>query len=88
MASSTGTEAALQAMRILENWREGLEDPFSKAAPVLCPTSLELEWREVLEGVLESLAAAGADANRIAACHQMLLHLTNYPARSRSVWVS
>jgi len=87
MAILTGTEEALQAMRILENWREGADDPF-RAAGGRRRTTLEEEQGEVLEGVLEFLAAGGTNQDRTAACDHLLRHLSSVRARRGPVWVS
>ena len=50
-----------------------------------CPaplSTLEEEWSEVLESVLQSLAAEEVDVDRMAACSRLLQHLTRAAART------
>ena len=82
MASDGGSEAALQAMRILEQWHDGPERPPAIRREVGCLATFEQERREVLEAVLESLAVDCGDADRSAACCQLLRHLARLPVRA------
>ena len=64
------TEAALQAMSILRNWKE--TGTPRKRTP---ETTFEQERREALDAVLESLDASRNDPDHQAACRLLLRHL-------------
>ena len=87
MATLTGIEEALQAMQILEKWRDGIEDPFRGRLSGPWRTTWEEERRELLEGVLEFLAEGGGNPDRVAACEQLLRHLA-YGSHGSDSWIS
>jgi hypothetical protein len=83
MALLSGTEAALQAIAILENWQDAPNYPLSKAS-VVWDTFAE-ERGEALAAVLEALALRTGDQDRVAACLSLLEHLIAPPRGRRAL---
>ena len=80
MAQLSGTEQALQAIAILEQWNEDTIHPMN-GFESRRSTFLE-ERREAIQGIAELLGSAEIDEEALAVCAGLLVHLAA-PVRGR-----
>ena len=75
MASVSGSEVAIEAIKLLKHWEGAADNSFGERRADRAWGTLEEERRELFEGVIERLATEDEDSESTAACLYLLRHL-------------